>query len=181
MQATDILMEEHRVIVRVLDALETAANRLSAGQAIPMDFFMKAADFIKNFADGCHHKKEEGILFSVLAANGMPRDTDPIAMMLEEHEAGRRFTRAMRASAERVQAGDAAALSQVTQNALGYVSLLRRHIEKEDQALFPMADNVIPVEQRAQMLADFKRVENEDEVHEKYLRIADELTKVVAA
>ncbi|HLA08413.1 MAG TPA: hemerythrin domain-containing protein, partial [Anaerolineales bacterium] len=62
MQATDILIQEHRVIEKVLDSLETAANRLSAGDAIPMDFFLKAADFIKNFADGCHHKKEEGIL-----------------------------------------------------------------------------------------------------------------------
>lgn len=181
MKATDILMEEHRVIERVLVSLETAANRLSAGQAIPMDFFLKAADFIKNFADGCHHKKEEGILFVALAANGMPRDTDLLAMMLEEHEEGRRFTRAMRAGAQRVQEGDAAALSQVIQNALGYAALLRRHIEKEDRALFPMADNVIPIEQHAQMLADFKRVENEEEVHEKYLRIADELAKVVAA
>ena len=35
MQATEILMEEHRVIEKVLDSLETASNRLAAGQTIP--------------------------------------------------------------------------------------------------------------------------------------------------
>jgi len=178
MKATDILMEEHRVIERVLASLETAANRLSAGQAIPMDFFLKASDFIKNFADGCHHKKEEGILFVALAANGMPQDAGPVGMMLAEHEEGRRLTRAMREGAQRVQGGDAAALSQVIQNALGYVALLRQHIQKEDHILFPMADQVIPIGQHQQIMADFNRIEHEADVHEKYLRIADELSKV---
>jgi hemerythrin-like domain-containing protein len=168
MKATDILMEEHRVIERVLASLETAANRLSAGQAIPMDFFLKASDFIKNFADGCHHKK----------ANGMPQDAGPVGMMLAEHEEGRRLTRAMREGAQRVQGGDAAALSQVIQNALGYAALLRQHIQKEDHILFPMADQVIPIGQQQQIMADFNRIEHEADVHEKYLRIADELSKV---
>jgi len=180
MQATDILMEEHRVIEKVLDSLETAANRLSAGQTIPMDFFLKAADFIKNFADGCHHKKEEGILFVALEANGMPRDMGPVGMMLDEHEEGRRLTRAMREGAERVQAGDATAMSQIIQNALAYVTLLRQHIQKEDHILFPMADNVIPVGQHQQIMAEFNRIENEDDVHEKYLRIADQLVKAMS-
>jgi len=69
----------------------------------------------------------------------------------------------------------------VIQNALGYVALLRQHIQKEDHILFPMADQVIPIGQHQQIMAKFNRVENEDDVHEKYLRIADELSKVATA
>ncbi|MDO8754466.1 MAG: hemerythrin domain-containing protein [Anaerolineales bacterium] len=181
MKATEILMEEHRVIERVLNALETAANRLLAGQTIPMDFFLKAADFIKNFADGCHHKKEEGILFVALAANGMSQETEPLSIMLAEHEEGRHLTRAMREAAERVERGDTSALHQVIQNALDYVALLRAHIQKEDNILFPMADDVIPVGQHQQLTADFNHIELEDDIHEKYIRVANELSKVVTA
>jgi len=39
MQAIDILMQEHRVIEKVLDSLETAINRLSTGYDVPVDFF----------------------------------------------------------------------------------------------------------------------------------------------
>lgn len=181
MKATDILMQEHRVIEKVLTSLETAVNRLSTGQTIPMDFFLMVADFIKNFADGCHHRKEEGILFVALAANGMSQETAPVSIMLEDHEEGRRLTRAMLTGVEQVQAGDTTALSQVTQNALDYIALLREHIQKEDSVLFPLADDIIPVGQHQQLMADFNRIENEDEIHVKYIRIADELAKVVAA
>lgn len=179
MQATDILMEEHRVIERVLDSLETAVNRLSSGQTISMDFFLTAVDFIRNFADGCHHKKEEGILFVAMDANGMSQETEPLSIMLEDHEEGRRLTRAMLEGAERVQAGEATAISQIIQNARDYVALLREHIQKEDHVLFPMADDLIPAEEHGQLMTAFNLIENEDEIHEKYLRIADELAKVV--
>lgn len=102
-------------------------------------------------------------------------------MMLADHEEGRRLTRAMREAAERVERGDTSALHQVIQNALDYVALLREHIQKEDHMLFLMADDVIPVEQQSQLMVDFNRIEHEDDIHEKYLRIANELSKVVTA
>ena len=181
MQATDILSQEHRVIERVLDSLETAANRLSAGEAVPMDFFSQAADFIKNFADGCHHKKEEEILFIAMSANGMPQDAEPVSLFLEDHEEGRRLTRTMLEGVEGVQRGDTTSMSQVIQNALDYVTLLREHIQKEDHVLFPMAGDIIPASQHQQLMADFAHIEHEDEVHEKYLRIAHELERIAAA
>lgn len=183
MKATEILMEEHRVIERVLDALEAAARKLHAEDAVPADFFLKAADFIKGFADGCHHHKEEGVLFVTLIENGMPRESGPVAVMLAEHEEGRRFTRAMREGAERMQRGDSSAKAQVVQSALDYVSLLRQHIQKEDRILFPMADRIVPVEQHAKVTAAFDHVEHEETgegIHQKYLRLANELEKAVA-
>jgi hemerythrin-like domain-containing protein len=47
MEATRILMEEHRVIERVIASLEMGAKRLEAGQPIRVEFFILAADFIK--------------------------------------------------------------------------------------------------------------------------------------
>jgi hemerythrin-like domain-containing protein len=180
MKATDILMSEHRVIERVIATLETAANRLQAGQEVRPGFFMDATDFIKGFADGCHHHKEEGVLFKALQANGMPAGQGPIAVMLSEHEQGRKFTRAMRAAAEQLQAGDPAARATLVANARGYAALLRQHIQKEDQVLFPMAGRIIPVEKQEQVVQDFEKVEHEETgagVHEKYLALAESLEK----
>jgi hemerythrin-like domain-containing protein len=178
MKATDVLSSEHRVIERVISAVETSAAHLQAGQAVRAEFFLDAADFIKGFADGCHHKKEEGVLFKALARNGMSELQGPVGMMLYEHEQGRLYTRAMRAAAERLSAGDDSAADEVVRNAQGYAALLRQHILKEDQVLFPMANQVIPVSEQAQVLTDFERVEHEDTgegVHEKYLAMAEKL------
>jgi len=158
MQATDILMNEHRVIERVLDALETAASALERGDAVRAGFFLEAADFIAGFADGCHHRKEEGVLFGAMIAAGMPQEGGPIAVMLMEHEQGRKFTRGLRDGVNKWEAGDDAARRTIVSNARGYVTLLRDHIMKEDEMLFPMADELIAPEQEAQVLRDYARV-----------------------
>ncbi len=93
MHSTDVLMGEHRIIEGVLGSLETLATRLSRGEHIPAAAFLAAADFIRNFADGHHHQKEEGILFERLIANGMPREMGPVGVMLAEHEEGRGYAR----------------------------------------------------------------------------------------
>ncbi|MGD8307036.1 MAG: hemerythrin domain-containing protein [Ignavibacteria bacterium] len=183
MKATEILMEEHRVIERVLVSLEKAAKQLYSGKAIPAEFFLKAADFIKGFADGCHHQKEEGVLFKSLVSNGMPEDSGPVAAMLFEHEEGRRFTHSMQDAAEKLKSGDETVIADITKNALEYVALLRAHINKEDSVLFPLSDRVIPVEQHQKISDAFDHIEKEETgvgVHEKYLAIADELEKMVA-
>jgi len=182
MKATEILMEEHRVIERMLDALEIAAKNLSSGQTVPADFFLKAADFIKGFADSCHHKKEEDILFATLMAHGMSRETGPLAVMLAEHEEGRRLAHAMREGAEQMREGTQVNASQITQNALSYIALLRQHIQKEDHILYPMADQIIPAGQHPQIMAAFERIEHEDMgagVHERYLGLVAELEEAV--
>ena len=179
MKATEILMDEHRVIERVLAALEEAAQRLEGGQ-MRAGFFTDAAGFIKGFADGCHHKKEEGVLFVAMTAHGVPQQGGPIGVMLAEHEQGRAFTRGMRAAAQKWEAGDPSARSEVARNALGYVALLRQHIFKENNVLFPMADSVIPLAEQNQVTEDFERVEHEETgegVHEKYLALAEKLEK----
>jgi hemerythrin-like domain-containing protein len=178
MKATDILMAEHRIIERVITSVEIGAANLEAGKAVRPGFFEDAAEFIKGFADGCHHVKEEGVLFKKMGDHGVPELGGPIGMMLYEHEQGRKFTRGMREAAQKLAAGDQNARLAVIQNARGYAVLLRQHIRKEDNILFPMANQVIPSGEYDTVSDGFERVEHEETgegVHEKYLGIADRL------
>jgi hemerythrin-like domain-containing protein len=182
MKATDILMEEHAVIERVLDTLESAAEKLDNEQMVRPGFFIEAADFARGFADGCHHKKEEGVLFEAMSDHGVPVQGGPIGVMLHEHEQGRDYTRAMREAAQRLAAGEAQASQEVSRNAHGYVALLRQHIFKENNVLFPMANRVIPPEAQDKIVEDFEHVEHEETgegVHEKYLAMANALEKEI--
>ena len=184
MTAIEVLMQEHRVIERVLDALEAAANHLDRQYPVRPAFFLEAADFIAGFADGCHHRKEEGVLFGAMITSGEPEHGGAIDMMLDEHEQGRAFTRAIRDAARRLAAGDAGASRDIVTNAKGYVALLRDHIAKEDEMLFPMADELLTQAQQEEMLRAFARVEHDDAgegTHEKFLAIAENLESEAAA
>jgi hemerythrin-like domain-containing protein len=184
MEATEVLMSEHRVIERVLTALEKAAQRLENHEPLRAEFFVDAAEFIKGFADGCHHRKEEDVLFTAMIAHGIPEKGGPVGVMLAEHDQGRMFTRAMREAAQKLDAGDESARADVVQNVRGYVALLRQHILKEDTILFPMADRALPPASQEKVTRDFDRVEHEETgegIHEKYLALADSLEKEAAA
>jgi hemerythrin-like domain-containing protein len=128
--AMAILRDEHRIILRGLEVLEAAARRVGAGGSLPDGWWDELIEWLVAFADRSHHAKEELGLFPALITAGLPSGAGPVAMMLEEHVAGRDLVRAMRAgdAAERARAG-----------AL-YVDLLRGHIDKENGVLFPLAD-----------------------------------------
>lgn len=173
--ATEVLKAEHRVIEKALDALERLV-RAPANSAL--DPWAKVIDFLRNFADKCHHLKEERLLFPALEERGIPREGGPIGMMLAEHEEGRGYVRAMAAALESASANPVEALAVLKKEAGAYVRLLREHIVKEDEVLFEMADEILSAEEQKQLLRDFEEHELKEMgsgVHEKYLRIASEL------
>lgn len=171
MRAIDILMEEHRNIERVLDALEIMAGHLSRGGEVRPGFFLEAAAFCAEYADGVHHHKEEDVLFESIIASGMPADQGPIPVMLTEHEQGRAFTRGIREAALRLEQGDEGARRDLVAHAGGYVALLRDHIAKEDEVLFPMADGLLSDAAQAEVLAAFRRAEQEGDGGETVRRL----------
>jgi hemerythrin-like domain-containing protein len=171
---TQILSDEHRVIERVLGAVE----KLAKGPVSALEPWKKALDFIRRFADECHHFKEEKVLFPAMEAHGIPNEGGPIGMMLMEHEEGRSFVRAMSAAISLIEAKNEAAKESLLSSAQGYCRLLREHIQKEDDILFRMADEVISADEQKQLAAAFARHEAEEMgagAHDKYLKVATEL------
>jgi len=174
-KATALLSDEHRVIERVLAALA----RLTEKPATEfLQSWKKALDFIRHFADKCHHLKEEKILFVALEEHGIPNEGGPIGMMLMEHEEGRAYVRAMFDAVNKIEAGDPSAQAALCDNAKQYLRLLREHIQKEDEILFRMADEVLSADEQKKLLAAFAEHEAEEMgagVHEHYLKIVAEL------
>lgn len=162
MKATDILMEEHQLIERLLNALEAAAQKLEQGRATRPELFLEAVDFNLVFTDGCHRRKEEGALFPALVAHGMPERTGPIVALLHEHSQGREYSGLVREAVRRWQAGDDTARTLIVATVYQYVELLRQHIHKENSILFQMATRIIPPEAQDRLVAAFERIERED-------------------
>lgn len=180
MTPTEVLMQEHRLIVTVLDSLEEAAGRLDSGEQIDPEFFMDAAEFVSGFADRCHHGKEEDILFVAMTARDMPQDSGPVAVMLAEHDEGRRYTAGFRAAAEQMKRGDSEAAADLVRNVFDYVNLLRQHIVKEEHVLFPMAEQIISIGGMAKVSDDFQRTIDADEqngIPQKYEALAEKLRR----
>jgi hemerythrin-like domain-containing protein len=180
MKPTDILSNEHRVIEQVLDCLDKMVQTCQREHKIDEQSAKDAVDFFRNFADRCHHGKEEAHLFPAMEAKGFARDCGPTGVMIYEHEQGRKFVRGMAESIDAAAKGDAAEQKEFIRNAREYIDLLREHIQKEDHCLFGMANNAFTEQDQQALSAAFENVEANEigpEVHEKYLKIADDLAK----
>jgi hemerythrin-like domain-containing protein len=174
---TQVLMAEHELILEALDALEQRVAAIREGTPPDRAYMEKAVTFLREFADTCHHGKEENLLFTRMAERGFPTRSGPIAVMLSEHEAGRAYIRGI-ADGAATLATDPAAADRIAQNARGYIDLLRAHIGKENTVLFPMADRALTPEDQAHLAKEFERFEAEKTgagVHEAMLKLLAEL------
>ena len=178
MKPTDILSDEHRVIEQVLNCLEKMVQRCGQEGRLEKQPAKDAVAFFRNFADRCHHAKEETHLFPAMEAKGYPREGGPTGVMMHEHELARAHVRAMDQAIEAASAGNALALEQFGRHARDYIGLLREHIEKEDHCLYTMANQAFTEEDQQELLATFAKVETEElgtGTHEKYLQLANDL------
>jgi len=176
MQATDDLKHEHRVIELVLTGLERIAERARTAHTFEQSPAERALEILRNFADKCHHGKEERHLFPLLEERGVPRQ-GPIDVMLQEHEQGRGHIRAM-VQASTDAAANAESLHLFAKHAAEYIELLRQHIQKEDNVLFRMAEQVLTEDDDKRLTEAFDAIEREEigeGVHEKYHQWAHEL------
>ena len=183
MDPIETLMNEHRLIESVLDALEEYTDRLAGNPATNAAHLASFADFIRAFADTCHHGKEEEILFDTMIQRGMPRQSGPIAVMLHEHEEGRQLVRALRDLAGRaVEPGWTDADRQrIRQTARSYADLLRQHIQKEDGILYPMALSMLDETARAEIARRFDAFESDPSrlgEHERLHALGEELIAI---
>lgn len=128
------LRSDHEKILAELEKLEKD----------PEGFAKEFLEFTENFAEP-HHQKEEQVLYPAMEKRGVPREGGPIGVMLMEHEEKRKHVRELKKA---VEANDK---DKIKEHALAIVSILRDHINKENNILYPMAEQVLTPEELASM------------------------------
>lgn len=126
------LSSEHKEILKRLDGLEEVAESSVIDKGKIKEFL----HFTESFAEP-HHQKEEEVLFPALEEKGIPNEGGPIGMMLWEHETKRGYVEKL---AEALKESDEGGMKE---NVQAIISLLREHIDKEENILYPCARDVL--------------------------------------
>jgi hemerythrin-like domain-containing protein len=155
MSATAGLMKEHQLILKYVDLMERCAklNGQNPNGSILFDQAGCFIDFIHEFADRFHHAKEENILFRYLGMPGVLTHCNPVPQMLHEHEQARGFVRNMEDALKREN------LHDLAENVQHYAGLLKMHIYKEDNILYPMAEQGLSDELEAAISKEYAETE----------------------
>jgi hemerythrin-like domain-containing protein len=178
MKPTEILMHEHTIVLKMLEGAERVAQTIETTHEVNMEKIGKIIDFSRNFTDGCHHAKEEKHLFPRLQERGMSKEQGPIAVMLHEHSVGRELIRNLEQALYDHKLGKIDAAGRITQFIRQYIELLRAHIAKENNVLFPMSGRYLTPEDQSSLERAFNELEERETgkgEHERFHRIAYEL------
>jgi hemerythrin-like domain-containing protein len=173
-----VLRAEHQIILRVVRVLSRIMDSFEETGRFPEAALAKCVEFIRLFADACHHGKEEDLLFPVLEARGIPREGGPIGVMLYEHKIGRELTKEMAGALPGAASGEDRARARFLNAARQYTDLITNHIFKEDNILFNMGDRMMTPDDEGTLAAEFCTVNCrvfEGKRREELERIADEL------
>lgn len=152
------LENDHIHILRLTNAMEYLIKLEQPN----IEHLEEVVYLIKNFADIIHHAKEESMLFPLLIQKVFSANQGPVAVMLSEHVEGRSFVRGMENGINLYKQGDANSLQIVKRNMKGYIDLLRNHISKENNVLFPMAAKILTLEENKSLLDRFKAFEESE-------------------
>lgn len=141
MTSIELMVDEHRVIKRMLAVMRKACWMIMNGSEIDCDDFASMIAFVRGYADAHHHGKEENMLFNrMVDALGPAAQKLVTHGMLVEHDLGRLHMADLEKALLAVREGNDEAKLDVIANAISYTHLLTRHIDKEDNVVYPFAN-----------------------------------------
>lgn len=168
---TGPLVWEHRLIERMIALMAERLTAIDETGAVDPDFIDTATDFIRTYADRCHHGKEEDILFRELAKKELdPALRTAMDGLISDHVFGRQTTRRLVAANEVYRTGDQSALVTIRSAIQTLVDFYPVHIATEDKRFFrPCLAYFTEAEKRAML--DESAAFDAQLIHEKYRSI----------
>ena len=178
MKSIQILMDEHKLILRGLRVAQVMAKRFHEAGAAHAGDLKLWLDFVGSYADTFHHKKEEDVLFIWMKEKGFPTEGGPITVMLYEHDIGRALIKSIMEASVKAISGDKVALETVSAALIDFAGHLSNHIYKEDNILYPMAERLSAIGDDESLLACYEvklAVSEAILTQKKYVEIIEEL------
>jgi len=172
------LMIEHRLIERLIAVMEKHAERIKKDRLTDIDFIDNCVDFIKTYADRCHHGKEEDILFADLQKKSLS-DKHLITLneLIDEHNYARNLTSKLVQTRNKYFNATTEAEKQILSFEIyGYlkqlIDLYPKHIKKEDKEFFLPIMDYFSDRQKEEMLNQFLEFDRKL-IHERYKKLVE--------
>jgi hemerythrin-like domain-containing protein len=174
------LMIEHRLIERMIHVINEEVKKIDRESSVKSGFIETVVDFIRTYADRCHHGKEEDILFRDLKKKNISSEHLKIMEeLIEEHLWGRKTSTALVSAHDRYRGGDETRLGEIKTLLRNLADFYPRHIEKEDKHFFLPVMEYFSQEERDRMLQEGFEFDQKL-IHEKYRSIVETAENIAA-
>ena len=175
MQPIGPLMIEHRLIERLIALMSRELRRIKDNVSVDPEFAFvdpvfidSAVDFLRTYADRCHHGKEEDLLFAALARKELsPEHRRNLEELTRDHVLARETTAAIVTAKEGYLLEKEGALKELLQHLEALVEFYPRHIDHEDKHFFIPCMAYFSDAEKADLLQKMMEFDQKL-IHEKY-------------
>lgn len=181
-EPSDVLHAEHEAIEALVNALEGIAAHIRTADDVPADDLRDALTVVVEFADRCHHAKEEVVLFPPLSAASPQIGADLARRLTSDHRAFRRIVGTIQDLLPSANSRQARRL--LAKHLDTYTRVLREHIRVEEEQLLPEVERSLPPWERDRLTVEFQRVERDElghGLHDAYVAIIRRLAETYAS
>ncbi|MBL6974647.1 MAG: DUF438 domain-containing protein [Deltaproteobacteria bacterium] len=170
----ELLMDDHTMHEKVFAAMDVAFADPSGPSKETISGML---DYVTNYIDHCHSKKEEDHLFPLVQERGIPAEGGPLGVMLAEHEQQHDLVERLTKHADDFLAGNKEALASLKEGFDQYQTLCKDHFWKENDILYPMAIRVMTEADEALVIQGIEATETAmgDDTRDRYYALAETL------
>jgi hemerythrin-like domain-containing protein len=152
-----ILVDEHKLILRGLDLLTTAAEKIVRNQNPPKEFFEKAMRFTTDFTNKFHHYKEEIVMFGLLAQKHQGEIDAELERLRGQHDALRDYVNTMSESLDAYGKNVDSEVRRLHRSLSEYIDVLRRHIHAENRIFYPLVAKALTKDEMQWLQGEFDK------------------------
>ena len=155
--ATEHLMRDSGVLLRILAIYDAGGRRLGSGEDIEPTIFTHAAETMRDFVHGYHEKQEEEQIFPRFRKAG--RMVELVDVMLTQHAAGRKLTDRILELAPK--SGTKAERQAMIDAMQASVVLYRPHVARELTDVWPTLRTLVTPNEFDELSATLEKDETE--------------------
>jgi hemerythrin-like domain-containing protein len=160
LEALQVLREEHRWIVLLLDGLEETVQRARRSARLEGELAAELLALFVHFADGLHQRREEACLFPRLLARARSvEERLAIGRLCGDHERERHSLRELSERLLGAIYGAPQDLHGFLREAELFVAMHRQHVHEENLQLLPLSEARLTAEDDALLLAAYRELE----------------------
>jgi len=176
MKPSNDIKGEHYAIAIILSAMKKLALDMRTGKFIDSYRIVQILDFLHTFTEHCHYEKEEKCLYPALVEYDIPWTADTINQLVDEQKLAHNYLKEIDILFDEYLSGNAQVLNRLSASMINYVVIEERHIKIVDQVLLPLCDRVFDDEKRTSVVAELRKIQDQNVGHVKHLEYYKFLT-----
>jgi hemerythrin-like domain-containing protein len=172
------LMIEHRLIERLIVLIEKEGSKIKNDNLTDIDFIDDCIDFIRTYADRCHHGKEEDILFRDLKNKKLSsKHARILNELIDEHKHAGNITSKLINARNKYFSDTSNTTNQIYSFEIyeylkDLIDFYPEHIKKEDKEFFLPCMDYFSDKEKEKMLEEFRDFDRKL-IHEKYKKLLE--------